>query len=165
MASGTDQIEREIVRQRDDISRKVVHLQKRVQGDIQGIGIAAKKKVTDVKDRVSETVEKVTGPISDQAANHPLIAVAGALAAGIALGMMSGGRDEHVESKAHSNETGGHSDMADTLGRLVAPIAQAVAMEVRPFVRDILEGFKDSFLHPRDNTTPHASEEETMRAA
>ena len=129
MAKKSDEIQRQIVTQRELITQRLQALQQRVKGDVRQTG-------EDVKERVTAPFVSAWHGLDEQVQRHPVTTVAGAFAMGVALGVATdmGGGDGDGRGR-------GIGALGGTLAGLATPFVDILGAEVRPLFRDVVSGF------------------------
>ncbi|HUF53238.1 MAG TPA: hypothetical protein VMR52_05620 [Dehalococcoidia bacterium] len=150
MGKKPAEIEQDIRDKRESISQKLDELTSRGSGDLQ---------------EVSERVQGVyrDSPLKAALDDHPLLAVAGAVGVGVALGMAS----DMFSSKESMRPEGGHraysadpsARVGGDFGGVIASLQGIVVEEARKFVDELMSPTKVN----QDDRTPERSGREFSR--
>lgn len=145
MGSRTDEAQREVDAQRALIERKLDALELRVADDFS----AARSQVAD---RVGQLPAMVPGgaTLLNGAKEHPFSTMAGALGAGVALGLLSdrfGGEDDDEPEASRGRRRRGRADDDElgiarrALGTVATSLLAPLQAQVSDLAREVVAGF------------------------
>lgn len=164
MGKKPDQIEQDIIQQRNYISRRVEDLQHRVQEDVRTVRAEARGRATGAMDQAKGRMQDARQSVKLDNINldsikslveeHTVSSMAGALGLGVLLGVVSegiggggSGRSEssrrasaaaHTGGDSRESRNGGGGGISSMIGSMIGPAASTAQSELQDLVR---EGF------------------------
>ncbi|MGE0227854.1 MAG: hypothetical protein AB7I38_00970 [Dehalococcoidia bacterium] len=106
MGQRTDQAERDVAEQRRRISQCLDELSGQIGGVAQDAGRELRGRVSDARERVTDTADRVPGKraLEDAVPAHPLTSIIGGFTAGVALGMLRVPGDDDGRNGGHARD-------------------------------------------------------------
>ncbi len=136
MGQTPDELAADVERKRHALTARVSRLERRVRDDVDTVRTRSTDRIQGVKDAATtageDAAHKAGSIVMTDAgsgtavAEHPKALIAGSAAAGLALGLRSGGEDGSASRRPHPQRPGIVSMVTDSLRDVVAAEANAL---------------------------------------
>jgi ElaB/YqjD/DUF883 family membrane-anchored ribosome-binding protein len=145
MAKSSDELERELDAQRQQLYSRVQRLRERVAGDVRGMRDETQAQLDGYKHQAEGYVHKAEATASE----HPWLTMSGGFGTGIALGVTGPSFGGHRNgSSSHGGSPGGSGESESLLSRgvgaFVSMASGPVVDEVRGQLQSSLSEIKDA---------------------